>query len=122
MMKVEFEQLAGYEVSMEDYSNIIEPMYMATNLSKQEFVQVVDRKRFEVKKEKTAEQIQLEETINEEIKMLKSDVEWYQGRIKMFETYLQDEDASYWKNEIKTAKYQIKTLKNRISALKWVLA
>lgn len=46
MMKHEFEQIAGYEVSFEDYTNIIEPMYTATNLTKQEFVKVIDRKRF----------------------------------------------------------------------------
>lgn len=46
MMKSEFEALAGYEVSFEDYSNIIEPMYMATNLSKKEFVACLDKTRF----------------------------------------------------------------------------
>lgn len=46
MMKHEFEQIAGYEVTMEDYNKIIEPMYMATNLSKEEFVKVIDKKRF----------------------------------------------------------------------------
>ncbi len=46
MMKYEFETLAGYEVSTEDYNNIIEPMYMATNLSKEEFVKTVSKKRF----------------------------------------------------------------------------
>lgn len=50
MMKHEFEALAGYEVSTADYDNIIEPMYMATNLSKADFVQTINRKRFEVKK------------------------------------------------------------------------
>lgn len=122
MMKEEFERLAGYEVSFEDYNKVIEPMYMATNLDKVEFVNVIDRKRFEVKHQKSEEQIQMEESLNEEIKMLKSDVEWYQGRIRMFETYLQDDDSEFWKNEIKTCKYQIKLLKNRISSLKWVLA
>ncbi len=51
MMKQEFEALAGYEVSAEDYNNIIEPMYMATDLSKQEFVKTINRKNFEVKHE-----------------------------------------------------------------------
>lgn len=51
MMKHEFEQLAGYEVSTSDYDNIIEPMYMATNVTKAEFVKMIDRKRFEVKAE-----------------------------------------------------------------------
>lgn len=46
MMHHEFEQLAGYEVSFEDYTNIIEPMYNATNLSKQDFVKVINRKAF----------------------------------------------------------------------------
>ncbi|MCF0105402.1 MAG: hypothetical protein HUJ53_01425 [Holdemanella sp.] len=49
MMKQEFEALAGYEVSLDDYNNIIEPMYMATNLDKAEFVKVIDKKRFALK-------------------------------------------------------------------------
>ena len=52
MMKVEFEKLAGYEVSNEDYNNIIEPMYMATDLSKEEFVKCIDKKRFALKTKK----------------------------------------------------------------------
>ena len=52
MMKVEFEKLAGYEVSFEDYNSIIEPMYMATDLSKEEFVKVIDKKRFALKTKK----------------------------------------------------------------------
>ena len=48
MMKHEFEALAGYEVSWEDYNNIIEPMYMATNLPKDEFVKTLNKKRFAV--------------------------------------------------------------------------
>ena len=46
MMKHEFEKLAGYEVSDNDYNNILEPMYMAINASKEEFVKMVDKKRF----------------------------------------------------------------------------
>ncbi len=48
MMWKEFEKIAGYEVSMDDYENIIEPMYMATNLSKEEFVKCLDKKRFAI--------------------------------------------------------------------------
>ena len=50
MMWKEFEELAGYEVSFETYNNVIEPMYMATNMSKQEFVKVLNRKALEVVK------------------------------------------------------------------------
>jgi len=49
MMKQEFEKIAGYEVSISDYENIIEPMYMATDLTKEEFVKVIDKKRFALK-------------------------------------------------------------------------
>lgn len=51
MTKQEFEELAGYEVSTENYNNIIEPMYMATNLCKADFVKVINRKAFEKKHE-----------------------------------------------------------------------
>lgn len=53
MMKHEFEALAGYEVSTADYDKIIEPMYMATTLSKEEFVKVIDKKRFAIVKKET---------------------------------------------------------------------
>lgn len=50
MTKQEFEKLAAYEVSADDYYNVIEPMYMATDLDKREFVKVIDRKKFAIKK------------------------------------------------------------------------
>ena len=46
MMWEEFEKLAGYSVTYEDYINVIEPMYMATNLNKQDFVECLNPKRF----------------------------------------------------------------------------
>jgi len=49
MMKQEFEELAGYEVSDTNYYNIIEPMYMATNLDKRVFVKTLDKKFFALK-------------------------------------------------------------------------
>lgn len=49
MMHEEFEKLAGYEVSSKDYSMFIEPMYMALNVSKEEFVKMIDKKRFALK-------------------------------------------------------------------------
>ena len=55
MMWKEFEEIAGYEVTYEDYTNVIEPMYNATNLSKQEFVKVIDRKRFDFRAKEKAE-------------------------------------------------------------------
>lgn len=52
MMKEEFEKLAGYEVSYNDYVNIIEPMYMATDLNKVEFVKTINKKQFALKTRK----------------------------------------------------------------------
>lgn len=46
MMYDEFERLAGYEVSYDDYVNIIEPMYLATDLPKEDFVKCLNKKRF----------------------------------------------------------------------------
>lgn len=46
MMYYEFIELAGYEVSYEDYTQIIEPMYNATTLTKQEFIETLNKKRF----------------------------------------------------------------------------
>lgn len=44
MMKHEFEAIAGYEVSDKTYNEIIEPMYMAVNLNKADFVKLIDKK------------------------------------------------------------------------------
>lgn len=48
MMWKEFELIAGYKVSFEDYNDYIEPMYMAVGdtVTKQEFVKMIDRSRF----------------------------------------------------------------------------
>lgn len=48
MMYEEFMNLAGYEVSYSDYTNIIEPMYMALDLDKSDFIKCLNRKRFEL--------------------------------------------------------------------------
>lgn len=57
MMWKEFEELAGYEVSYEDYTNVIEPMYMALpeKYTKQDFVKMIDKKRFALKTKKQIE-------------------------------------------------------------------
>lgn len=55
MMRSEFEKIAGYEVSYEDYTKIIEPMYNAVELTKQEFVKTLNRKQFDVNYKKAQE-------------------------------------------------------------------
>lgn len=41
MMRDEFEKLANLKISYEDYTNIIEPMYTATNMAKLDFVKFI---------------------------------------------------------------------------------
>jgi hypothetical protein len=57
MMKHEFERIAGYKVTVEDYENIIEPMYMATNLSKEDFAKTLNKKFFTDRLPKTPKNI-----------------------------------------------------------------
>lgn len=81
MMHKEFEEIAGYEVSYEDYTNIIEPMYMATNLSKQEFVKCLNRKQFDLgyKKQQYKKQLLKEmKSIAKEMYTLCSHTETYE--------------------------------------------
>lgn len=64
MLKEEFERLAGYKVTDDDYYKIIEPMYIATDLNKIEFIRCLNRSKFE---HKTREQLveEKERLINE---------------------------------------------------------
>lgn len=52
MLKEEFERLAGIEVEYDTYKNVIEPMYMAVDLPKDEFVKILNLQAFAKKKEK----------------------------------------------------------------------
>lgn len=55
MQKKEFERIAKIEVTEETYTKVIEPMYLATDLSKQDFVKLLNLKALEApqtKKEK----------------------------------------------------------------------
>lgn len=52
MTKQEFETLARIEVSYETYSKVIEPMYMAVDITKEEFVKILNTKVLSEQKEK----------------------------------------------------------------------
>lgn len=47
MMKHEFEQMAGYEVSDHTYYDLIEPYYMTSVLDKKAFIKTLNRKVLE---------------------------------------------------------------------------
>lgn len=65
MMKSEFEKIAGYEITYDDYKNIIEPMYLALNLEKKEFVKLLNKKRFAVSHKQNEDLIRLKIFANE---------------------------------------------------------
>lgn len=83
MMWKEFEKLAGYEVSYKDYSEVIEPMYMATNLSKKDFVKVLDRKQFDLDYRRKM----VEKKLVKEMKELAEEMHDLCGRTTTFEIY-----------------------------------
>ena len=121
MLKSEFEELAGYSVSTEDYYDILEPMYMATDLDKKSFVDAVSRKRFEKKKEKSSETLILERKIKGEIASLEREIQWNKKRIEFFEkSFSETKDVSL-KNTLKGYKDEIILYRNKIKALKWIL-
>ena len=123
MMQFEFERIAGYKVSNDDYENIIEPMYMATGLDKYEFVGVINRERFEVKKSKN--HIEQEEKIKTEITRIEREIDFINKEIEIRERVLSQETdglwVNTWKSEIKRYNNDIKFLKNRIKDLRWLL-
>lgn len=51
-MKQEFERLAKIEVTDETYTKVIEPMYLATELSKQDFIKLLNLKALAAPKAK----------------------------------------------------------------------
>ena len=87
MMHEEFEQLAGYRVTYEDYQNIIEPMYMATTLSKEEFIETLNRKRFEYIPQESPEVLALEA----ELADIKAAIKETQYLLKRYKTFYKED-------------------------------
>ena len=83
MMWEEFENLAGYQVTYEDYTNVIEPMYMATNLSKQDFIKCLDYKRFSIQYKKA----QLKKTLLKQMREKAEIMKAYCGHCDTYEVY-----------------------------------
>lgn len=109
MMWAEFEEIAGYEVSFEDYEKYIEPMYMALNVSKKEFVKMIDKKRFALPTEQ-----ELRKAIKKEAKHLYeicgrcSDWDSEERIHKLAKQYAKRKYGIDWGNDIETFVYFIK--------------
>ena len=83
MMWKEFEELAGYDVSYEDYTNVIEPMYMATNMSKREFIACLDEKRFSLNYKRE----QMKKSLTKQMKDLAKEIKELCGHTTTWEEY-----------------------------------
>lgn len=112
MMKCEFENLVGKEVSCETFE-LYNQMYLATDLSKQEFVKLLNIKSIPESEEALARKAASEEfkqEIQKEISDLKQELEnckyWLEFDIA---------GKTYWKREIKR-------IKNEITQLRLVIA
>lgn len=101
MMYEEFMNLAGYEVSYSDYTNIIEPMYMALDLDKSDFIKCINRKRFE---------LEPLDKIHKRMIKLANQIKDTCTHYTDYEAYDQIESlAENYKNRLQAFNYQIET-------------
>ena len=101
MMYEEFMNMAGYEVSYSDYINIIEPMYMALDLDKSDFIKCLNRKRFE---------LEPLDKIHKRMIKLANQIKDTCAHYTDYEAYDQIEAlAENYKNRLQAFNYQIET-------------
>ena len=108
MMKCEFEALVGKEVSTETFE-VYNKMYLATDLSKEEFVGLLNIKAIPESEEAIARRAEAEafkNQIREQIASLQEELE----NCKAWLAFDPSEET-YWKREIKRIRNEIKALK-----------
>lgn len=128
MMKYEFEEMVGKEVSVETYE-IYEKMYMALpeGITKQQFVgmlniSAIPESEDAIERKRKAAQFRLE--VLEKINAIKEDIESAQHSIKIYEEYanLGEDDAYYWRSEARHYRDWVKRMRAEIAMLKSVVA
>lgn len=124
MMKQEFEQLIGKEVSYDTF-RIYEEMYLAApeSVTKQVFVQMLnidaipESEEAIERKEREAERIQQIKRdiadVKEMIKDTKEDLERYKQWSK---------DDEYWKSSVRIKRQQLEHLQASLRELRWIIA
>lgn len=124
MMKQEFEQLIGKEVSYDTF-RIYEEMYLAApeSVTKQVFVQMLnidaipESEEAIERKEREAERIQQIKRdiadVKEMIKDTKEDLERYKQWSK---------DDECWKSSVRIKRQQLERLQARLRELRWIIA
>ena len=126
MMKQEFEQLIGKEVSYETF-RIYEEMYHATpeSVTKQKFVEMLniaaipESEEAIARKEKAAA---VRKEISERIAELKRWLEITKDELERYIAWSKEPDGDCWKVDVKIKKGQIKRYRAEIASLKMIAA
>lgn len=127
MMKCEFEEMIGKEVSFETFKEY-EEMYMALpeTYTKTQFIAMLNIKAIPESKEAVARREKNEQKINEikeKINKLKADIKEKQNEIENIKSWIKSGDKDgYWKRELKWRKKHVNLKKNEINALKFIIS
>ena len=120
MMKCEFEEMVGKEVTVETF-DLYNAMYMATDVSKQEFVSMLDVKAIPEAPEAIERREKAEarrKAMREEIAKIKTEIERLKGMRELYRTPLDEFD----KREFKWYGECIAREKARIAEIKFLMA
>lgn len=126
MMKQEFEQMIGKEVSYETF-RIYEEMYLAApeSVTKQKFVEMLniaaipESEEAIARKERAAE---FRKEIDEKIAELKKWLEMTKDDPKRYLEWSKEPDGERWKVDVKIKQGQIKRYRAEIATLKMLAA
>ena len=123
MMKYEFENLIGKEITEETYS-MYEKMYLALpeNIDKQQFVKMLNIDAIPenpIVIERRNRRNELIEKAKSRIAEYKSDMNYYKEQIKFYKS-LDSTDYDFLKNEIKYYKKMINYCKSKIAETKMI--
>jgi len=123
MMKYEFENLIGKEITDETYS-MYEKMYLALpeNINKQQFVKMLNIDAIPenpIAIERRNRRNELIEKAKSRITDYKNDIKYYKDQINFYKS-LDSTDYDFLKNEIKYYKKMINYCKSKITETKMI--
>ena len=130
MMKEEFEELIGKEVSYDTFS-MYETMYSALpeNINKQQFVKMLNIDAIQEDPEAIERRKKREEFINDikdQIAGKKSDIKYFEQENERYRRYIMEEeskeDIKLYRNWIRGNNRYIEKLRAEIKELKWIIA
>lgn len=126
MMKQEFEEMIGKEVSCETFS-IYEEMYLAApeSVTKQKFVEMLNIAAIPESEEAIARKERaaaFRKEIEDKIKERKAWLEMEKSALERYIEWSKEPDGECWKTDVRIKKSQIKRLRAEIAALKMIAA